>query len=189
MGVSFSAHKPTLIAFVHAHPYLTEITARMVTVKNTLLPASPLAVLFVANEGHYRLERQAREFFQGVTTGENLTKGDARLALRSWFYQQQARARRYRHGAGVRRRRPRLERLRPRPRVDRHQADLQPEPPQPPDFRLAAEGFTDVKTSRPGPPRPPWPILAKSPRRQPSARPSALPGCKNHRIFTLDANS
>ena len=93
-GVSFSAHKPTLIAFVHAHPYLTEITARMVTAKSTLLPASPLgAVLFIANEGHYRLERQASEFFQGVTTGENLTKGDPRLALRSWFYQQQARAR------------------------------------------------------------------------------------------------
>jgi hypothetical protein len=92
-SIGYGPSKAALIQFVHRYPYLTEITGKIVSARAPL-PASPLgAVLFLGNAGHRSLEIQADEFLEGVKTGADLCRGDPRLTVRDWFYQQRARER------------------------------------------------------------------------------------------------
>lgn len=92
-SISYGPSKIALLNFVHAHPYLVEVTTK-VKAARAPIPLSPLgAVLFLANAGHQRLEGQADDFLEGLRTGANLTKSDPRLTLRDWFFQQASKTR------------------------------------------------------------------------------------------------
>jgi hypothetical protein len=84
--VNYGAPKAALVQFVHNHPSIADLAAK-IGATETPLPRSPLgSVLFLANEGHGRYQQQADSFLSGVKTGEDMKKGDPRLSLREWYF-------------------------------------------------------------------------------------------------------
>lgn len=92
-SINYGPSKSALVAFVHANPFLQDITNKVVGARAPL-PASPLgSILFLGNAGSQSLLSEAEAFLEGIRTGENLKHGDARLTLREWFYAERARDR------------------------------------------------------------------------------------------------
>lgn len=85
IGLAFST-KTEILDFVEKNPKLADLTAFVAshTKIKTLLSASvPSAVLYLANHED-RFTDEVESFIEGLSSGENLTKGDPRLTLREW---------------------------------------------------------------------------------------------------------
>lgn len=90
--MSLNPGRVQITDFVERHAYLNE-AARLTRQRKLRFPNAPLAaVLFLANEGR-QLDEEADEFVDGIITGADLARGDARLALREWETAERMRSR------------------------------------------------------------------------------------------------
>jgi hypothetical protein len=79
--------------FCLQHRTYIQAVADQVKHHQSKLPGSSLgAVLFLANNGHRVFDEKVEAFLEGVKSAANMDKGDPRLTLRNWFYDQRVRA-------------------------------------------------------------------------------------------------
>lgn len=85
----YTANRTTLSQFATDHPYIQEV-ASMVQHNLGNLPRSPIgAVVFLGNCGR-QYDDKAKEFIEGLGSGQGLWKGDPRFTLREWIIAQRA---------------------------------------------------------------------------------------------------
>jgi hypothetical protein len=98
-GINVAAAIPRLniTRFVENHPYITTV-AKVVDAKCKRLHRTALtAVLFLANTNR-SYEQEMLSFLDGLNSGAALEKGDPRLTLRTWYFDEVVRARK---GVGI----------------------------------------------------------------------------------------